>query len=71
MDWQETALIAVTVLSVVVTIVLIVKFAKQILRFFLVLLALALTFTLLLLVAHHFGLLDAGFWQTLLLGMIR
>ena len=71
MNWQNAALIAVTVLSAVVTIILLIKFAKQILRFFLVLLALALAIALLLVVVQTLDLWPAISWRTALLEVLQ
>jgi uncharacterized membrane protein len=71
MDWQDTALIAVTVLSGVVTIILLMKFAKQILRFFLVLLTLALAIALLLVVVQTLDLWPTTSWRTALLEVLQ
>ncbi len=71
MDWQDTALIAVTVLSGVVTIILLMKFAKQILRFFLVLLTLALAIALLLVVVQTLDLWPTISWRTALLEVLQ
>ena len=71
MNWQNAALIAVTVLSGVVTIILLIKFAKQILRFFLVLLAVALAIALLLVVVQTLDLWPTISWRTALLEVLQ
>ena len=71
MEWQDITLIAVTVCSIVMTLVLLIKHGKAILRFLLVLLALGLTFALLLVVMQTFDLWPTISWQSLLLGVLQ